>query len=250
MAEVRAQLKKDQSILDKMIEHSKSFNNYLGTEDKEKMEEYLDAIRDMEQKIQRSQAWLDRTLPKVDADSVNLDADRKNPEEFIRCMYDLIYIALRTDSTRYATFMTESEASSGTDLWNYATYALGYKGATHDIAHKRPEDFSGLWDKWRADQHAYFLNRLKETKEGEGNMLDHTINLWGSSHPHGSHESKNYPIQIAGGNKLGLKHGYLHRFEGDKKVPLANLFVSLLHAIDVPVEAFADSTGKMKEILT
>ena len=80
-------------------------------------------------------------------------------------------------------------------------------------------------------------------------MLDRTVVLWGSAHPHASHSPKNYPIHLAGGNKLGLKHGHLHSFEDDKKVPLANLFVSMLNAVDVPVKSFADSTAPMTEAL-
>ena len=163
-------------------------------------------------------------------------------------MYDLVYLAFQTDSTRFASLMLESEQSSDSEMWNYATYALGYKGATHDIAHKRPADFSGQWDRWRAEQHAYFLERLKSTAEGDGTMLDRTVVLWGSAHPHASHSTKNYPIQLAGGSHLGLKHGKLHSFTGDRKVPLANLFVSMLHAVDTPVDSFADSTSDMTEI--
>ena len=80
-------------------------------------------------------------------------------------------------------------------------------------------------------------------------MLDSTVVLWGSAHPHGSHSTKDYPIQIAGGNKLGFKHGNLHNFEGARKKPLANLFVSMLNAVDAPVEKFADSTGELTDIL-
>lgn len=81
-------------------------------------------------------------------------------------------------------------------------------------------------------------------------MLDRTVVLWGSAHPHASHSTKNYPIHLAGGNKLGFKHGQLHAFEGAKKVPLANLFVSMLHAVDVPVERFADSTGNLSQLMS
>jgi hypothetical protein len=164
-------------------------------------------------------------------------------------MYDLVYLAFQTDSTRFASLMLESENSSDSELWNYANYVLGYKGATHDIAHKRPADYSGKWDRWRAEQHAYFLKRLLDTPERDGNMLDRTVVLWGSAHPHASHSTRNYPIHLAGGNKLGIKHGSLHSFSGDQKVPLANLFVSMLHAVDVPVNSFADSTGPMTEAL-
>ena len=80
-------------------------------------------------------------------------------------------------------------------------------------------------------------------------MLDRTLVLWGSAHPHASHSTKNYPLQLAGGWHLGIQHGNLREFIGAQKVPLANLFVSMLQAVDVPTDSFADSTGPMTEIL-
>ena len=247
--QVRSGLRREASILDLLLDQSRSLNNRLGREDQGKMEEYLDSIRAMEQRVERTSKWTHEPLPEVDLKGLNLDASHKDPQEYIRCMYDLVYLGFQTDSTRFASLMLESENSSNSELWNYANYVLGYKGATHDIAHKRPADFSGQWDRWRAEQHAYFLQRLKDTPEADGNMLDRTVVLWGSAHPHASHSTKNYPIHLAGGNKLGLKHGRLHSFEGTRKVPLANLFVSMLNAVDVPVKSFADSTGIMSEAL-
>jgi hypothetical protein len=246
---VRTELRREKSVLDLIMEQSKSLNNRLGKADKAKMEEYLESIRALEKRVERTTEWTHKPVPKVGTEGLALEVNYKNPEEYIRCMYDLVYLALQTDSTRFATFQTESENSSQSETWNFATYALGYNGATHDIAHKRPKEFAGLWDHWRNKQHAYFLNRLKETKEGDGNMLDNTLVLWGCGHPHASHSTKNYPIQLAGGNKLGFKHGKLHKFVGKKKVPLTNLFVSMLNAVDVPTEKFADSTGEMTELL-
>jgi len=247
--QVRAGLKREASILDLLMDQSRSLKGRLGHEDQGKVEEYLESIRALEQRVERTSKWTHEPLPEIDTKGLNLDASHKDPKEYIRCMYDLVYLAFQTDTTRFASLMLESENSSQSELWNYATYVLGYKGATHDIAHKRPADYSGQWDRWRAEQHAYFLQRLKDTPESGGNMLDRTVVLWGSAHPHASHSTKNYPIHLAGGNKLGLKHGHLHSFEGDKKVPLANLFLSMLHAVDVPVKAFADSTGPMPEAL-
>jgi hypothetical protein len=245
---VRTELKREKSVLDLIMGQSKSLNNRLGNADQAKMEEYLESIRALEKRVDRTTAWTKKPLPKVGAKDFNLNVSYKDPQEYLRCMYDLIFIALQTDSTRFATFQTESENSSQSELWNFATYALGYKGATHDIAHKRPKDYSGQWDNWRNKQHAYFLQRLKEAKEGDGNMLDNTVVLWGCGHPHASHSTHNYPIQLAGGNKLDFKHGKLHKFVGQKKVPLSNLFVSMLNAVDVPTKQFADSTGEMTEL--
>ena len=246
--QVRARLSREASILDTMLEHSRSLKNRLGREDQNKIEEYLESVRAIEQRVERTSQWTHEPLPKVDTKGLNIEVSVKNPQEYIRCMYDLVYLAFQTDSTRFATLMLESEHSSDSELWNYATYALGYKGATHDIAHKRPPDFSGKWDLWRAEQHAYFLQRLRNTPEADGNMLDRTLVLWGSAHPHASHNNMNYPIQLAGGNRLGFKHGHLHAFTGKKKVPLANLFVTMLNAIDVPTPKIADSTGSISEL--
>ncbi len=247
--EVRAGLKREASVLDLMMENYKSLNGKLGSEDRQKMEEYLDSVRAIEQRVERTSKWTHEELPKIDTKGLNLEATHHQPTEFIRCMYDLIYLAFQTDTTRFATFMTESEYSTDNLVGHFAKVLFGYKGNTHGLAHERPDGAaSGEWEKWRAEQHAYFLKRLRDTPEGDGNMLDNTLVLWGSAHPHGSHSSTNYPLQIAGGNKLGFKHGNLHNFEGDRKKPLANLFVSMLNAIDVPTEKFADSTGELTEI--
>ncbi len=245
---VRAELKRKASVLDLVLEESKSLNRRLGQADQTKMGEYLESIRMVEKRIERTERWTQRPLPAVEPDQLDLEVTDKDPENFTRCMYDLIYLALQTDLTRYVTFMLESEQSGASEMQNYAHYLFGYSGNTHDISHKRPDDISGRWDNWRAQQHAYFLQRLRDTPEGDGNLLDRTVVLWGSSHPHQAHHTKNYPIHLAGGNRLGFKHGQLHQFLEDKKVPLANLFVSMLQAVDVPVETFADSTGEMSEL--
>ena len=247
--DVRSDLKREASVLDLMMENYKSLHGKLDAEDRQKMDEYLESVRSLEQRVERTSEWTHKPLPKVDAKVLNLDVSYTEPTEYIGCMYDLLFLALQTDSTRFATFMTESEHSTGNMVGNFANQVLGYTGATHDIAHKRPDDFSGQWEVWRAERHANFLKRLRDTPEGDGNMLDNTVVLWGSAHPHGSHGTKDYPIQIAGGNKLGLKHGFLHNYEGDRKKPLANLFLTMLNTVDVPVDRFADSTGELTDIL-
>ncbi len=244
---VRARLKREASILDLLGENSRDFQARLGREDRATMDEYLESVRAIEKRVERTNQWTQKPLPKVDSTALNLAVPQTDPKEYIRCLYDMIFLAFQTDSTRFATLMLESEYSHDSATWNYATAALGYKGATHDLAHKRPIE-SGHWDRWRAEQHAYFLKRLRDAREGDGTMLDRTLVLWGSAHPHASHSGKNYPLQLAGGGALGFRHGKLHAFEGNKKVPLANLFVAMLNAADVPTEKFADSTGAMTEL--
>lgn len=248
--DVRVELKREASVLDLMMENYRSLHGRLGAEDRQKMSEYLESVRSLEKRVERTSQWTHEKLPEIDTKGLNLEASYQNPTEYVRCLYDLLYLALQTDSTRFASFMTESEHSTGNPVGNFANQIFGYTGATHDIAHKRPEEASLQWEQWRAEQHAYFLERLRNTQEGASNMLDQTIVLWGSAHPHGSHSTKDYPIQIAGGKSLGFKHGYLHNFEPKQKRPLSNLFVSMLNALEAPVERFADSTGELTEILS
>jgi hypothetical protein len=245
LRDVRRELQTRRSVLDLVLEQSKALDRRLGRADQQKMDEYLESVRDAEKRIERVDRWTHTPMPEVDASGLRLDVTPKEPEDYVRCMYDLLFLALQTDLTRCATFMTESEQSTAHEVGNYSNYLLGYKGNTHDISHKRPEGISGMWDQWRARQHAYFLDKLRAAKEGGGDMLDHTVVLWGSAHPHQAHNTQNYPIQLAGGDALGFQHGKLHRFVGADKVPLANLFVSMLRAVDVPAERFADSTGTM-----
>lgn len=248
--QVRVGLKRDASVLDLLMEDSKSFHRRLGVEDREKMDEYLESVRETEKRVERNSQWTHTPLPSVDTKGMNFEVNHGGrPADYIRVMYDLIYLAFVTDQTRLATFMTESEYSQDSELWNYANYALGYKGATHDIAHKKPADFSGQWDLWRNENHAYFLKRLAATKEGSGTMLDNTMVLYGSAHPHDSHSGFNYPLQLSGGKNMGFKHGQLHEFVGDSKVPLTNLFVTMLNAMDIPAEKFADSSGTLNQLL-
>ncbi len=248
--QVRAGLKRDASILDLLMEDSKSFHGRLGAEDKRKMDEYLESVREIERRVERNSQWTHTPLPRADTKGLNLEVNHGGrPADYIRVMYDLAFLAFVTDQTRLATFMTESEHSQDSELWNYANYALGYKGATHDIAHKRPEVISGQWDQWRNANHAYFLKRLASTQEGEGSMLDNTLVLYGSAHPHGSHSGMNYPLQLAGGRNMGFRHGRLHEFVGNKKVPLTNLFVTMLQAMGIREESFADSTGTLNQLL-
>lgn len=248
VAEVRARLKREASVLDLLRENTSSFQRRLGSADQDKLDEYLTSIRSLEQRIERTSRWTHEPLPEVDAQGLNLEPDYSDPAAYTRCMYDLVTLALRTDSTRFVSLMLESEHSTDNEIGKFATHALGYEGQTHDIAHKRPAEYAGLWDQWRAARHAEFLTGLAGTPEGESNLLDRSVVLWGSAHPHASHNTRNYPIQVAGGKDLGFRHGRLHAFEGERKVPLANLFVSMLHGVDVPVERFADSTGPMTEL--
>ena len=103
-----------------------------------------------------------------------------------------------------------------------------------------------LADQFLAQQLAYFLQRLKDTPEGDGNLLDSTLVLYGSSNSK-THNNTNYPTVLAGGRKLGFKHNQFIKF--DSKTPFSNLFVTMMDKFGAPIEKFADSTGEMTELL-
>lgn len=247
--EQRRRLKSSGSMLDLVLEHSKSLKRQLGKQDVRKFEEYMASVRAIEKRVERSQRWLDIPKPKVAADSLKLDANPDGPKEYIRTMYDLIYLAFQTDSTRVATYMI-GQVAGATTVANKFPACLGLAGNWHGLAHgagkKNGFENLGRFDQFLAQQFSYFLTRLKETPEGDGNLLDRTIVLYGSSNSK-THNNNNYPLVLAGGGGVGMKHGQYLRFGAD--IPLSNVFLTMLNKLNIPSESFADSKSDMTEII-
>lgn len=245
----RRTLKNSASLLDHVLDHSRSLRRQLGKQDQQKLDDYMASVRAVEQRVEQSQKWLNIPKPHVDEKSLQLQADQKAPREYLRTMYDLIFLAFQTDTTRLATYML-GQVAGATTIANAFPAAIGLQGNWHGLAHgagkKDGAEKLGRFDQFLAEQFAYFLNRLKSTPEGDGNLLDHTLVLYGSSNSR-THQNRNYPLVLAGGNQLGLKHGHYRRFE--EKTPLSNLFVTMLDRLAVPVQQFADSTAEMSELL-
>lgn len=244
----RAKLQNTASLLDLVLEHSKSVKQKLGRGDRKKFDEYLSSVRAVEQRVERSQRWLTIPKPNVDPKTVALNASPKGPQEYLKAMYDLMFLAFQTDTTRLATYMI-GQVAGATTIANAFPASIGLKGNWHGLAHgarkKGGAERLGKFDQFLADQLGYFLNRLKKTREGDGSLLDRTMVLYGSSNSR-THLNRNYPLVLAGGNKLGLQHGrYLQL--GEKK-PLSNVFLTMLHSLNVPVQSFADSNGECTEL--
>ena len=245
----RKELENSGSMLDLLLEHSKTVRRKLGKQDLEKFDEYLDSVRAIEQRVDRSQRWLDIPKPDVESTDLNLDSDHNSPEEYIRTMYDLIFLAFQTDSTRVATYQL-GNMNGATSIAGQFPQLLGFGKKIHALAHgwnkKGGGEALGKWDQYLAKQLTRFLERLQETKEGEGNLLDHTMVLYGSSNST-THNNNDYPLLLAGGNQLGLKHGQL--LEYSRETPLTNLHVTMLNRLGVPTESFVDSTGELTELI-
>ena len=251
MVAQRQSLESSRSMLDLVLDHSRSMENRLGKHDRIKLDEYLDSVRQIERRVDRAQQWLTVPKPSVDASGLHLEADDTTPGELIKTMYDLIYLAFRTDSTRLATYQL-GNMNGATSIAGKFPSLLGLSTNMHKLAHEARKSDEGAqplgqWDRFLTEQFAYFVRRLKETPEGDGTLLDRTLLLYGSSNSQ-THVNLNYPLLLAGGRGLGLKHGSFLRF-GDE-IPLSNLFVTVLNRVGVPANSFVDSTGELTEIVT
>lgn len=241
----REQLDASASILDHVMDQSSSLRRRLGTADRRKLDEYETSVRDVEQRIERSRQWLEVPLPEVDASTVALDADPDSASDYIGAIYDLMFLAFQTDLTRLITYQV---GSYGPTLARAFPAAIGLEPNWHSLAHgakkKGGAEKIGKFDQYLAEHLARFLTRLKETPEGPGGdtLLDRTLVLYGSSNSR-THVNSNYPLLLAGGRDLGVKHHQYLKFGAD--TPLSNLFVRMLQALDVETDRFADSTGAL-----
>ena len=270
LAAQRARLNKRRSVLDAILEDAKSLRLGLGTNDRTKLDEYLHSVRDVEQRAERLDAWLDVPKPKVDGAPFQREVSKAQAGEYWRTMFDLIVLALRTDMTRVVTYMNGSEGNG------LAIPEIGITQSRHNLSHHNgdAEILARLAhsDAFIMRQFAHFLDRLQgETEDGE-TLLDRTMVLFGSGMSYGhSHSNSNLPILLAGGRGLGLKHGQhidynKSRLSGeytlsydewrslcgkprDEKARLSNLMLTMMQKMEVNAEQFVDSLGPVSEVV-
>lgn len=224
------------SILDAVRGDAKSLETRLGRRDKEKLDEYFTSVRDVEQQIELRRRWA--VVPKPDP-----KIEEPRNRDFVTdlpVMYDLIALALQTDSTRIATLEIGGD---------FEAAAFGLKAGYHALSHhgQRPEAIDGLirMERYQVEQWARFLGKLKAVDDGAGTLLDRTMVLFGSGMGNAnSHTNSHLPVILAGG---GLRHGEHKAFpaSGTGRRPLCNLYLSLLHRFGVEAESFGTSTGTL-----
>ena len=246
---VRKTLARHKSMLDLVLEDSRRLSGKLGKDDQKKLDEYLSSIRDLEGRVERTEKWLQIPKAKVDSKQLNLDATRNAPKDYIRGMYDLIYLAFQTDTTRSASFVLGGEGTSFSDSFPKVIGLPGVHALSHST-NKSPDGFKNWarWDQFFAEQLAYFLNKLQNTREGESNLLDRSLILYGCS-TSSTHLARNYPLLLAGGRDLGIKHGNYHVIDENKRC-MSDLFVTMLNALGVETNRFGESTTNLNELLT
>ena len=230
--------KRDRSLLDFVAEDARQLRGRLGSGDRGKLDEYLTGVREIERRIDRARPSVE-VGPSTLARPVGIPADYR---EHLRLMADLLVLAFRADLTRVATFVFANDGS------NRAYASIGVPEGHHDLSHhgQDPGKLAGIRaiNRFHVEQFAYLLARLKEAKEGEGNLLDHSMIVYGSGIADGNaHSHDDLPILLAGRGNGTLEPG---RFiASPRETPLANLHLSLLDRMGVRAESFGDSTGRL-----
>ena len=249
--ERRKSLEQRKKIVDLIHGDGKRMQRAVGKADSEKIDEYLESLNSIEDQVRRNKHWLDIPMKDFDADSLNFNVDAAlDPQAYVRSTIDLMVLGFQTDMTRVMTYMMAREDGMGFGE-NFPRLSLGLKKGHHSISHDKSKGHWldwGSYDAWLASQFAYFVKKMSETRDEHGPLLDHTMVLYGSACS-STHNARNYPLVLAGGEKMGLKHGGYHVFE-EKDTPMSNLFVSMLNAADVPTTSFSDSTGKLPAIFS
>lgn len=234
--------------VDFLLDDARSLRNNLGRPDQQRLDEFLQALDEVEGRVSRAQDWLGKALPKVDRGAINLDVSPQGPTDYIRTMYDLIALAFETDTTRSAAYQVTAEDGVGVCDKFPTILGFGRRVGHHGLSHDNddPSHGWGKYDRYLAEQFAYFLARLARVREGDGRLIDNTVALYGSG-TSTTHNARNYPLVLAGGKNLGLKHGRYIKQRAER--PLGDLYLTLLHRFDVPPRSFAESAGEFREIL-
>jgi Protein of unknown function (DUF1552) len=241
----RDKLKQRIKLVDAVAQNAKSLHQQLGKSDRERMDQYLTALDELEARLVASERWIDIPLKKQDYSHLNLDATNEgDPAEYYRNMFDLIALAFDADITRSVTFMLNREDGMG--ISDTFPLKMGLSRTHHNLSHA--EDKKGQlefarYDLFLSKQLAHFLKRLTTYKDRNSNVLDNTIVLFGSG-ASTTHNPRNLPTLIAGGASLGLKHGTYWR-NGETR--MANVYLSILRSLGIESPSFADSTGTLSK---
>jgi Protein of unknown function (DUF1552) len=242
LADRRAALRKKASLLDSFNDDLSRLQRKLGPGDRARIDQYLESVRDVERRIQKAEAAAaDNPLPDLDR-PVGVPAAYA---DHARLMFDLQVLALQGDVTRVITFQLARETSN-------RTYPeIGVPDPHHPLSHhgNDPEKIARMAkiNTFHVSLFAEFLAKLKNTPEGDGTLLDHSLYLYGSGIGNPNvHDHTNLPILVAGGTTAGMKGGRHIKYA--KPIPLANLHLTLLDKVGVHLDAFADSNGKVDEL--
>lgn len=237
----QALLKKRRSVLDTVLEDAKSTKKGLNATDRDKVDEYFQSIRDIEIRLSKEEQWLD--VPKrKPLEPVNEPLESLQGYEEVKVMYDLMVASMQVDASRVFTYRMPTDS---------LIKSLGATITSHNMSHYTQGErrlVSEQRDQTHAELIAYFIDKLKASKEADGSSLYDNISIAFGSNINSIHYLTNCPTLITGGG-AGVKHGR-HLVMSDRKTPLCNLWLSLLNGSGVDVKSHGDSTGQIEELFT
>lgn len=237
-------LQDGRSVLDAVLGKATTMQHRLSRLDRAKMDQYMTAVREAEQRLAKAERWAEQPKPDVDAQVPRDENDRTKMLERLGLMYDMMHLALETDSTRLITFyhtgMNAVPKIPGVDT--------DYHMLSHHGKNSEKIDQLTIVELGLMRQLGRFLNRLNESSQEGRTLLDDTMVLFGSNLGNASsHDTKNMPIVLAGG---GFRHGQHLAFDQENNYELPKLYVSMLQQLGLEVDRFADSDGTMTGLST
>jgi len=233
-------IRKQKSLLDGVSESVARLTSGLGPSDRGKLNEYLEAIRDIERRIQLAEDQSDRELPTLER-PVGVPA---NFEDYAKLMIDLQVLAYQTDMTRIITFILARESGSG----DRAYPEIGITDLHHTLSHhgNEADKIEKLYqiNLYHMKMFAYFMQKMKGTADGDGNLLDHSVMMYGAGLSNANiHQHVNLPMILVGGAGGKLKGGRHLKYPAE--TPMTNLHLAVLDMLEMPMDKLGDSTGKL-----
>lgn len=215
----------------------------LGPKDRDRVDQYLTAVRELELRLEAAEQWENVPKPKTNLPAPIDPSDPKEYMEKVRLLYDMARLALETDSTRAITLMLDSVNSPTIEVQG-ADITEGYHSLSHHGKNEVKIKQLEAIDQWHMRLLGDLFTNMKNAKEGNETLLDRTMILYGSNLGNANtHVTTNLPVVFAGG---GFKHGKHLAFDTQNNYPLPNLYVSMLQRLGMEVDQFATSTGTMR----
>jgi hypothetical protein len=231
------------SILDFVLEDANSLRKKVGGNDRQKLDEYLSAVREIEERVVQAEKAVHSADTSVAKNYEIPEGIPESYEEHARLMADMMVLAFQSDTTRICTFMLANEGS------NRSYRNIGVSDGHHSLSHHQGDHAKQMKireiNRFHMQQFAYLLGRLRSIPEGEGTLLDHSMLVYGGGLGDGDrHNHDDLPVLMAGRGNGTILPG--RHITYDQETPMANLHVAMLHRMGANVDSFGDSTGPLR----
>ena len=235
------------SILDFVLDDARRLNSRLGSQDRGKLDEYFSGVRDLEKRLAKVHSSSSATDVEAPAGLPDASGRRMAFKQHVNLMTDLMVLAFQADVTRVSSLMFARAGSNRS--YREVSVPDGHHGLSHHQSRESNLEKIRRIDRFHVEQFAYFVERLKSVREGDGTLLDNCMILYGSGISDGNrHNNENLPLVLAGRGGGSIDTG--RHIIYDRETPACNLFVSMLDRVGASVDSFGDSTGPLRYLST